>query len=68
MGVWLTKDLSFEKNTRKICIKAYKRMSLLTKLKYVGVKTEDLINVYILFIRSITEYCSVLFHTSLTIE
>ena len=66
LGVWLTEDLSFEKNTREICIKAYKRMSLLTKLKYVGVKTEDLISVYILFIRSITEYCSVLFHTSLT--
>ena len=43
-------------------------MSLLTKLKYVGVQTEDLITIYILFIRSITEYCSVLFHYSLTIE
>jgi hypothetical protein len=68
LGVWLTEDLSFEYNTKQICIKAYQRVSMLTKLKYVGVSTEDLINIYILFIRSVTEYCSVLFHTSLTKE
>ena len=43
-------------------------MSMLTKLRYVGVKTEDLIDVYVLYIRSITEYCSVAFHSSLTVE
>ena len=37
-------------------------------MKYVGVKTEDLIEIYILFIRSITEYCAVAFHSSLTVE
>ena len=29
---------------------------------------EDLIDIYILFIRSITEYCAVAFHSSLTQE
>ena len=43
-------------------------MSMLTKLRYVGVSIEDLIEIYILFIRSITEYCSVAFHSSLTVE
>ena len=42
-------------------------MSMLTKLKYVGVSTEDLIDIFILFIRSITEYCAVAFHSSLTV-
>ena len=46
--------------------KAYYRLSMITKLKYVGVSQEDLINIYILFIRSVTEYCSVSFHSSLT--
>ena len=41
---------------------------MITKLKYVGVKIEDLIDIYILFIRSVTEYCSVAFHSSLTLE
>ena len=43
-------------------------MQLVTKLKYVGVATEDLIEVYVLYIRSLAEYCSVAFHSSLTIE
>ena len=39
---------------------------MITKLKYVGVTIEDLIELYILMIRSITEYCSTVFHSSLT--
>ena len=42
-------------------------MSMLTNLRYVGVSTEDLIEIYILFIRSIAEYCAVAFHSSLTV-
>ena len=41
---------------------------MLTKLRYVGVQTEDLIDVYKLFIRSIIEYCSVVYHSRLTEE
>ena len=41
---------------------------MLTKLEYAGVSLEDLVDIFILFIRSITEYCSVAFHSSLTIE
>ena len=41
---------------------------MLTKLKYVGIRTEDLIEIYILFIRSVTEYCAVAFHSTLTIS
>ena len=41
---------------------------MITKLKYVGVSVEDLLDIYILFIRSVTEYCSVSFHSSLNQE
>ena len=41
---------------------------MITKLKYVGVEFQDLIEIYILFIRSVTEYCAVVFHSTLTIE
>ena len=41
---------------------------MLTKLKYVGVRTEDLLDIYSLFIRSRAEYCAVAFHSSLTQE
>jgi hypothetical protein len=46
LGLWLTKVLKWTKNTKEICINSYLRVSLLTKLKYVGVKIEDLIEVY----------------------
>ena len=41
---------------------------MLTKLKYVGTSVEDLIDIYILYIRSVVEYCSVVFHSSLSQE
>ena len=66
LGVWISEDLSWNRNCQEICKKAYARLGMLTKLKYVGVNREDLLNIYILFIRSVTEYCSVLFHSSLT--
>ena len=68
LGVWISEDLNWARNCQEICKKAYSRLSLITKLKYVGVKTEDLVEIYILFIRSVTEYCSVVFHSRLTVE
>ena len=51
-----------------MCKKAYARMTMLTKLKYVGVHTVDLISIYILYIRSLAEYCSTVWHSTLTVE
>ena len=66
LGVLLTESLSFDKNTEDICKRAFARISMLTKLKYVGVPLHDLIDVYILFVRSLLEYCCVSWHSSLT--
>ena len=66
LGVWISEDLSWSRNCQEICQRAYSRLSMITKLKYVGVSRKDLIDIYVLFIRSITEYCSVAFHSSLT--
>ena len=41
---------------------------MLTKLKYVGVPTQDLIEIYCIYIRSLTEYCSTVFHSSLNMK
>lgn len=68
VGVWVTTFLDWDKNTRELCKKAYARMTLLTKLKYVGTSTEDLLDVYKLFIRSILEYCCVVWHSTLTVQ
>ena len=66
LGIWISEDMSWSRNCQEICQKTYSRLSMITKLKYVGVCLEDLLDIYILFIRSVTEYCSVAFHSSLT--
>ena len=66
LGIWLDEDLSWETNTKQITIKAFTRLQMLTKLKYAGIKRDHLLDIYKLFIRSVVEYCSVVFHTSLT--
>lgn len=68
LGVWLTEDMSWNKHVSEMCRRAYPRVKMLSKLKYVGTSTEDLIILYCLLIRSLTEYCTVLFHSSLTIR
>ena len=65
-SVWISDDLSWSRNSTEICKQAYTRLSMLTRLKYVGVQTEDLLDVYVLYIRSVTEYCSTVFHSRLT--
>ena len=68
LGIWISEDLSWEMNTKEICRKSYSRLSMLTKLKYIGTKVEDLLEINILFIQSIAEYCAVAFHSSLTVH
>ena len=68
VGVWLTTWLDWDKNCREMCKSAYARMTMLTKLKYVGVPTEDLLNIYILYVRSLLEYCFVVWHSTFTVE
>ena len=68
LGVWISEDMSWSKNCQEICRKAFSRLSMITKLKYVGTCQEDLVDIYVLFIRSVAEYCSVSFHSSLTQE
>ena len=68
VGVWLDTWLDWSKNSKEICKSAYARMTMLTKLRYVGVPTDDLLNIYILYVRSLLEYCSVVWHSTLTVE
>ena len=49
-----------------MCKRAYSRLTMLTKLRYVGTSVEDLLIIYSLYIRSILEYCAVTYHSSLT--
>ena len=41
LGVLITDDMKFEMNTRDICTRAFAWLSMITKLKYIGVNTDD---------------------------
>ena len=66
LGIWLQEDLKWDTQVKQICIKAYSRVQILSKLKYAGIVTHDLLDIFKLFIRSVCEYCSVVYHISLT--
>ena len=66
LGVWLNEDGGWKTNTQSMCKKAYSRVSMLSKLKFAAVSTDDFITVYKLYIRTSLDYCSVAYHGSLS--
>ena len=66
LGVILRDDLSFKSNTENITRNAYKRMSILHNLVKFSLPVEDLINIYILYIRSVLEQSAVVWNSSIT--
>ena len=67
LGVTLTSDLKWRKNTDNIVANAYRRVWMVRRLKSLGTDTEDLIDVYIKQIRSILEFATPVWHPSLTV-
>ena len=66
LGLLIQDDLSWKSNTKNLVKRAYSRMIILRKLIEFDVKTEDMITIYILFIRSIVEQSSVVWSSALT--
>ena len=68
LGVTLTNNMSFERNTEKIVKNAYSRMIMIRKLSEFCVPMEDMLNIYVLYICSAAEQSCVVWHSSLTEE
>ena len=68
LGVIISDDLSWHSNTKYLVSKAYKRMTILRNLYEFNVPRDDMIKIYILFIRSVVEQSSVIWSSSLTKE
>ena len=66
LGTIITSDLKWAKNSEMLVKKAYARMQMIQKLKSFGVNREDLVHIYILYIRSILELNCQVWHFSLT--
>ena len=66
LGVVLNNQLSWQSNTSFIVKKAYKRMPILHKLFEFEVPRNDLVEIYILYIRSVLESSATVWHSSIT--
>ena len=68
LGLTLTNKLSWSQNTESIVKKANTRMIMLQKLYDFDLPTDEMLNIYTLYIRSLVEYCCVVWHSSITEE
>ena len=62
LGLVIRDDLSWRANTSELTKRAYSRMIILKKLVKFDVPLNDLVQIYILYIRSLTEQLSVVRH------
>ena len=66
LGVIVSKDLRWSKNTEYICSKARKKLWILSRLDKLGLRKETLFDVYTKEIRSILELAVPVWHAALT--
>ena len=68
LGTFISSDLTWRKNTQFIIQKAYKRLEIIRKLYEFNVPTQALVNIYTLYVRSVLEFNSCVWHFNITIE
>ena len=68
LGLVLTSDLSWGPNTNYITGRAYSKLWLLRRLKQIGAKTGELIDVYNKQVRSVLEFAVPVWAGSVTLK
>ena len=68
LGMIITSDLKWHRNSEMLIRKGFQRMRMIQKLKSFNVSRDDLVTIYILYIRSVLEQNCQVWHYSLTEE
>ena len=66
LGVIIRTDLKWYSNTTNIVQRAVNKLWVLRRLKKFGAKTDELIDLYTKYCRSILEYAVPVWHSSIT--
>ena len=66
LGIILTNDLKWTRNTEYICKKAYKKMWTLRRMKVLDIEPSVILDVYLKEIRSVIELAVPAWHSGLT--
>ena len=68
LGTIITNDLKWHRNTQDLVKRANARMRILHKIAEFSAPKEDMVQIYISYIRSILEQSCTVWHSSLTLE
>ena len=68
LGVVINDQLTWDSNTHSLVKRSNARLRLLHKLVEFSIPHEDLVTIYVLYIRSILEQSCQLWHSGLTLE
>ena len=68
LGTIISSDLKWSKNTEMLVKKGYQRMLILRKLYSFKVEVSDLVEIFVLYIRSILEHSCQVWHFNITEE
>ena len=68
LGTIIQSDLKWNTNSEMLIKKGYQRMIMLHKLYSFNIGDDDMVNIYILYIRSILEHSCQVWHYSITEE
>ena len=68
LGTIISSDLKWSSNTQLIVKKAYQRMLILHELYEFNMPDDDLVHIYILYLRSILEQSCQVWHYAITEE
>ena len=68
LGTVVSTDLTWHENTQYMVQRGYQRMTILRKLYEFDIPIEDLVMIYTMYIRSVLEYNSTVWFSSITIE
>ena len=66
LGVIITDDLKWEENTSLICSKVEGKFYLISNLKSFGLQIDELLNIWKVMVRPITDYAAPLWHSGLS--
>jgi hypothetical protein len=68
LGGMINDELSWNANTSNVVKRANSKMRLLNKLVSIGIPCDDLVNIYVLYVKSILEQLCQVWLSSLALE
>ena len=68
LGTIITDDLKWHRNTESIVKRANARMRILHKISEFSAPVEDMVTIYVSYIRSLLEQSCTVWHSGLTVE